>query len=78
VKINTQNKKKEQVTALAITPGTLVPAHIIAKRISTSPRYILQLADAGRIPVLRIGKKCVRFEPFAVAAALGFNWEAAQ
>ena len=53
----------------------LVAAPVIARRISATSRYVLQLADAGRIPVIRIGKKCVRFEPHAVAAALGFNWE---
>ena len=53
----------------------LVAAPVIARRISATPRYILQLAAAGRIPCVRIGQKCVRFEPQAVAAALGFNWE---
>lgn len=53
----------------------LVAAPIIARRISATPRYILQLAAAGRIPCVRIGAKCVRFEPQAVAAALGFAWE---
>ncbi len=53
----------------------LVAAPVIARRISATPRYILQLAAAGRIPCVRIGAKCVRFEPQAVAAALGFNWE---
>ena len=55
-----------------------VAAPVIARRISATPRYILQLAAAGRIPCIRIGQKCVRFEPQAVAAALGFNWEGAK
>jgi len=58
-----------------IEQAQLVAAPIIARRISATPRYILQLAAAGRIPCIRIGAKCVRFEPQAVAAALGFNWE---
>ena len=53
----------------------LVAAPVIARRISATPRYILQLAAAGRIPCVRIGAKCVRFEPQAVASALGFAWE---
>jgi len=53
----------------------LVAAPVIARRISATSRYILQLAAAGRIPCIRIGAKCVRFEPQAVASALGFNWE---
>ena len=56
----------------------LVAAPVIAHRISATPRYILQLAASGRIPCIRIGQKCVRFEPQAVAAALGFNWEGAK
>lgn len=53
----------------------LVAAPVIARRISATSRYVLQLAAAGRIPVIRIGQKCVRFEPHAVAKALGFKWE---
>lgn len=70
----------------AITPHTepieqapaLVAAPVIARRIAATSRYVLQLAAAGRIPAIRIGQKCVRFEPHAVAAALGFNWEGKQ
>ncbi|MCE2960850.1 MAG: hypothetical protein ACK46A_00515 [Akkermansiaceae bacterium] len=53
----------------------LVAAPVIARRISATPRYILQLAAAGKIPVVRIGQKCVRFDPHAVAQSLGFIWE---
>lgn len=53
----------------------LVAAPVIAKAISATPRYILQLAAAGRVPCVRIGPKCVRFNPTAVAEALGFVWE---
>jgi len=42
--------------------ATLVAAPVIARRISATPRYILQLAAAGKIPVVRIGKKCLRFD----------------
>jgi hypothetical protein len=61
-----------------IEQAQLVAAPIIARRISATPRYILQLAAAGKIPVVRIGQKCVRFDPHAVAQALGFIWEGAQ
>ena len=52
-----------------------VAAPAIARRLSVTGRYILQLADAGKIPCVRLGKKCVRFSPPAVAAALGLEWE---
>jgi hypothetical protein len=55
-------------------PAVLVKAQTIAHRISVTGRYVLQLADAGKIPCVRIGAKCVRFDPHAVAAALGFQW----
>jgi excisionase family DNA binding protein len=56
----------------------LVAAPAIARRMSVTGRYILQLAEQGRIPCVRIGPKCVRFSPDAVAKALGFTWGAAQ
>jgi len=48
-----------------------VAAPIIAKRFSVTSRYVLQLAAAGRIPCIRLGFKCVRFNPAEVAQALG-------
>ncbi len=65
--MKTQPTQPEQAPALVAAPT-------IARRISVTPRYILQLAEAGKIPCIRIGRKCVRFEPEAVAAALGFQW----
>jgi hypothetical protein len=50
-----------------------VAAPIIAKRFSVTSRYILQLAAAGKIPCIRLGFKCVRFNPQAVAIALGIE-----
>ena len=52
-----------------------VQAPSIARRLSVTPRYILQLAEQGRIPCVRLGKKCVRFNPAAVATALGIEWK---
>ncbi len=51
-----------------------VAAPAIARRLSVTGRYILQLAEQGRIPCIRLGRKCVRFNPDAVAAALGIQW----
>jgi hypothetical protein len=48
-----------------------VTAHVLAAKYRVTSRYILQLATAGKIPALRIGKKCVRFCPDAVAKAIG-------
>ena len=50
-----------------------VAAPTIAKRFSVTSRYVLQLAAAGRIPCIRLGFKCVRFNPQAVAVALGIT-----
>jgi len=55
-----------------------VPAPVIAHCLSVTGRYVLQLAEEGRIPCVRLGKKCVRFNPVAVAAALGIEWRNAQ
>lgn len=40
-----------------------VAAPAIARRLSVTPRYILQLVEQGRIPCVRLGSKCVRFKP---------------
>lgn len=50
--------------------STYVSSLEIAKRYGVSSRYILQLANEGKIPCLRLGKKCVRFDIEAVMEAL--------
>jgi len=50
-----------------------VAAPVIARRYAVTPRYILQLAAEDRIPHLRLGRKCVRFDESAVAAVLERN-----
>ena len=50
--------------------STLVKAAQIAKGYDVTPRYILQLAAEGKIPSLRLGKKCIRFDINAVSKAL--------
>jgi len=47
-----------------------VDARFLAAKYKVSSRYILLLAEKGRIPCLRLGKKCVRFSEAAVAEAL--------
>lgn len=47
-----------------------VDARIIAKKYNISPRYVLIMAAEGRIPSLRLGRKCVRFNEQAVAESL--------
>lgn len=47
-----------------------VSASIIAARYGVTSRYILQLATAEKIPCLRLGKKCVRFDQDAVAKTI--------
>jgi hypothetical protein len=47
-----------------------VDARFIAKKYKISPRYVLLMAAAGRIPSLRLGRKCVRFDQDAVARVL--------
>ena len=48
-----------------------VAAPTIARKLSVTSRYILQLAAAGKIPCVRLGFKCVRFNLAEVSQALG-------
>ena len=52
-------------------PPIVVPAAGIASRISVSSRYVHMLAEQGRIPSVRFGKGCVRFNVKDVLHALG-------
>lgn len=54
----------------------LVKADDIARAISCSSRHVRNLAEKNKIPSIRISKSCVRFDPLAVAKALGFEWRA--
>jgi excisionase family DNA binding protein len=71
--VNTPTRK--QIVEQAERMPEFVAAPVIARRLSVTGRYILQLAEAGKIPCIRLGRKCVRFSPPAVAAALGISWE---
>ena len=50
--------------------GPYVNATTVGRSFNVSPRFILKLAAEGRIPCLRVSKKCVRFIEADVAAAL--------
>jgi excisionase family DNA binding protein len=50
-----------------------VRAHEIARPLSVTSRYILQLAAQGKIPSVRLGHKCVRFNLAEVSQTLGVN-----
>jgi hypothetical protein len=47
----------------------LVNAETIGTRYGVTGRFILQLAAKKKLPCFRLGKKCVRFDPVAVAKA---------
>lgn len=50
-----------------------VGASVIATEYNITSRYVLKLAAENKIPSLRLGKKCVRFDRNAVAEALENN-----
>lgn len=68
-------KTDPKKTVVEQTPAEFVAAPVIARRLSVTGRYVLQMAEQKRIPCVRLGRKCVRFNPDAVAAALGFEWK---
>ena len=49
---------------------TLVDADAIGATLNVTGRYILKLAEGEKIPCFRLGRKCVRFDPQAVAEAM--------
>jgi excisionase family DNA binding protein len=55
----------------------LVSASAIAKDLSVTARYVHLLAEQGKIPVVRFGRRCIRFSKPDVFRALGINTEAA-
>ncbi len=52
------------------TSAAFVDARHIAARYSVSPRQILLMAADNRIPCLKLGKKCIRFNEADVSLAL--------
>jgi excisionase family DNA binding protein len=57
----------------------LVPAKAIARELSCTPRFVHMLHEQGKIPAVRFGKACIRFNKSDVFAALGIKTvEAAQ
>ena len=47
-----------------------VTSRFIARKYGITERYVLQMAASQKIPSLRIGRQCVRFDEQAVAAVL--------
>lgn len=66
IKHHIPNSKNNQISGLQGYVG----ASAIAADYDVTPRYILKLAAEKKIPSLRLGKKCVRFDREAVAIAL--------
>jgi hypothetical protein len=54
----------------------LVPAKVIARLLSCSPRYVHMLHEKGQIPGYRFGRACIRYNPAEVFTALGIRTEA--
>jgi excisionase family DNA binding protein len=71
------HKKQIEQTAERIPAPLLVPAKIIARDLSCTPRFVHMLAEQGKIPSHRFGRACIRFSRAAVLAALGIPTEAA-
>ena len=67
-----QSIPNEQTTGEAV----LVKSAVVARALSVTGRYILQLEEQGVIPSVRFGKRCVRFSLPAVLAAVGAHKEA--
>ena len=42
----------------------------VAKRLGVSKRFVQDLVKAKAIPVIRLGRRCVRFDPDAVLTAV--------
>jgi hypothetical protein len=51
----------------------LVKSYTIAAILSVTPRYVAILAEQGRIPVHRYGRRCVRYRVSDVMRALGVS-----
>jgi|GEM_PF-2664980 len=65
----TQNTPNSQVAEGEANRRPLVNAETIGAQYGVTGRFILQLAAEEKIPCLRLGRKCVRFELAAVAKA---------
>ena len=52
------------------TDRTLIDADSVAKFAVVTPRTVRKWVAQGKIPVIRISRRCVRFDKRAVAAAI--------
>lgn len=64
--------QEEQTTGEAV----LIKSATVGRALSVTGRYVLQLEEAGIIPSVRFGKRCVRFHLPSVLAAIGAHQEA--
>lgn len=63
-------KAKEQVSQAVPPDEELIDAVELAKRIKMKPDTVLLMATQGRIPAIRISRRCVRFVYSEVVKAL--------
>ena len=69
----TPSRKQIEQSAERIPAPLLVPAKVIARDLSCTPRFVHMLAEQGKIPQVRFGRACIRFSRPAVLAALGIE-----
>jgi excisionase family DNA binding protein len=50
--------------------GRLADLKTVARQLRVSPRYVQQLTRRKAIPVIRLGRRCTRYDLDAVLAAL--------
>ena len=48
----------------------LADLKMVARRLGVSPRYVQTLVRRKVIPVIRLGRRCTRFDPDSVLAAV--------
>lgn len=65
----TRSQKPSKSLTTAIQP--LAKPRDIALRLGVTPRFVCNMADAGKIPCVRFGKNSRRFNMEAVERALG-------
>jgi len=61
----------EETASLTAEDEPLVNEETIGARYGVTGRFILQLAAKKKLPCLRLRRKCVRFDPVAVAKSFG-------
>ena len=67
---NRDNKSADSQTPIAPNIGVLVNRKTMASLASVSTRTIDKWVSQRRIPAVKLGAKCIRFQPDAVLQAL--------